>query len=238
MIVLPAIDLYDGKVVRLSKGDFSKKTEYGTDALEAARAYAGLGCTNLHVVDLEGAESGSPKHLRVLRKIVNLGLEIEYGGGLRERSAIRDVLSAGAARAILGSLLFKSEDAAGAIFEEFGNSVLPAIDVRDGKVAVFGWAESTGYAPESCLDRLSAVGFKRFLVTSADRDGMLAGPDMELIGSLIRAPLEIIAAGGVTTLDDIKKLKAAGAFGAVVGKALYESGFDLAAALEIAEDAR
>ncbi|MDR3321258.1 MAG: 1-(5-phosphoribosyl)-5-[(5-phosphoribosylamino)methylideneamino] imidazole-4-carboxamide isomerase [Synergistaceae bacterium] len=234
MIVLPAIDLYGGKIVRLSRGDFSQKTEYGCDPREAALRYAGSGCRHLHIVDLEGAKCGSPKHLAALESMAGLGLEIEYGGGLRDREAIRSALSAGASLAMVGSLLFKRDESAGEIFEEFGGAVLPAIDVREGKVAVSGWTEKTEASPESCLARLSFIGYARFLVSSVEMDGMMAGPDLELCGKLIRDGVEIIAAGGVTTIEDIKKLKAVGVFGAVVGKALYESDFDLAPALRAA----
>jgi phosphoribosylformimino-5-aminoimidazole carboxamide ribotide isomerase len=238
MIVFPAIDLYAGKVVRLRKGDFRDRTDYGTSPLAVARAFAEAGSRHLHVVDLEGAKTGSPKHLEQLRELRVLGLETEYGGGLRSEAGIRNALSAGAARAMVGSLLFgdgKSMERARGLFAEFGEAITPSIDVSGGNVVVSGWAEKTNEAPAPCIEQLRSIGYKTFLVTATERDGMLLGPDIELYGELLRSSpgARVIAAGGVTSLDDIKRLRDAGLYGAVVGKALYERGFDLARAITI-----
>ncbi|MDR1944104.1 MAG: 1-(5-phosphoribosyl)-5-[(5-phosphoribosylamino)methylideneamino] imidazole-4-carboxamide isomerase [Synergistaceae bacterium] len=236
MIILPAIDLYGGRVVRLRKGVFKEMTEYGGDPAEIARGFADAGCRYLHVVDLEGAEAGAPMRLHELERLSGLGMEIEYGGGLRRREAIRAALDAGARRAMIGSVLFKGEDAAEEIFAEFENAAMPSIDVRDGRVVISGWSERTDASPASCLKRLASVGFRRFLVTSAERDGMLAGPDMELYEALLSVAdegVELIAAGGITTVSDVTRLESAGAFGAVVGKALYEGGFNLREAIAV-----
>ncbi|MDR1020347.1 MAG: 1-(5-phosphoribosyl)-5-[(5-phosphoribosylamino)methylideneamino] imidazole-4-carboxamide isomerase [Synergistaceae bacterium] len=236
MIIFPAIDLYAGRVVRLRKGDFSDRTDYGADPLAVARAFAEAGCRHLHVVDLEGAESGSPKHLRQLRELSGLGMEIEYGGGLRTEADIRDALSAGASRAMAGSIVFDGGRGMGrarSLFSEFGEAITPSIDVAGGKVVVSGWTEATGESPGPCLGLLRSIGYTTFLVTATDRDGMLQGPDVSLYGDLLRcvADARIIAAGGVTDQGDIKRLRDAGLYGAVVGKALYERGFDLAEAM-------
>jgi phosphoribosylformimino-5-aminoimidazole carboxamide ribotide isomerase len=244
MIILPAIDLYGGKVVRLKKGDFADKTDYGRDPLEMARDFADAGCRHLHVVDLEGAESGSPKHLGQLSKLRELGLDIEYGGGLRTIDAISDALEAGASSVMVGSLISRGEksyETAAELFARFGNAITPSIDVRGGRVEVSGWKERTGETPSSCLERLCVTGYRTFLVTSIERDGMLTGPDLALYGELERLAgndADIIAAGGVTTLEDIKGLRDAGLYGAVVGKAIYETGFDLAEAVAISRGGR
>lgn len=235
MIVLPAIDLYGGKVVRLTKGDFARKTEYGDNPCDLARGFMEKGCTHLHVVDLEGAERGEPKHLNVLSDLAGLGMFVEYGGGLRSRRAIRDALDAGAGRVMVGSLLFgKGEDMAKDLYAEFGIGIMPSIDVRAGKVVHSGWMEQTDLEPDVCLGCLAAIGYKTFLVTGVDRDGMLAGPDVDLYRPLVGRMSNIVAAGGVTTVEDIEKLAKIGVAGAVVGKALYEKNFDLEAALNIA----
>ncbi|MDR0615659.1 MAG: 1-(5-phosphoribosyl)-5-[(5-phosphoribosylamino)methylideneamino] imidazole-4-carboxamide isomerase [Synergistaceae bacterium] len=238
MIVFPAIDLYAGKVVRLRKGDFSDKTDYGMDPVHAARRFAEAGCRCLHVVDLEGAESGSPKHLKQLRELSFLGMEIEYGGGLRSDESISEAMAAGASRAMVGSLMFeggKNMDRARALFALFGQAITPSIDISGGMAVVSGWTEKTGEAPGPCIERLCSIGYTMFLVTATEKDGMLLGPDMRLYGDLLRmGQVRIIAAGGVTSLDDIKRLRDAGLYGAVVGKALYEKDFDLARAIAIA----
>ena len=243
MIVFPAIDLYAGRVVRLRKGDFSDKTDYGPDPIAVARAFAEAGCRHLHVVDLEGAESGSPKHLGQLRELSGLGMEIEYGGGLRSEAAIGDAISAGASRVMAGSIIFdggREMARAKSLFKEFGEAVTPSIDVRCGRVVVSGWAKSTGEPPAPCVGLLRSIGYTTFLVTATERDGMLQGPDLGLYEDLIAsAPgIRVIAAGGVTDMGDIKRLRDAGLYGAVVGKALYERGFDLASAIAISRGDR
>jgi phosphoribosylformimino-5-aminoimidazole carboxamide ribotide isomerase len=238
MIIFPAIDLYSGKVVRLRKGDFSDRTDYGTNPVGAARAFAEAGCRHLHVVDLEGAESGAPKHLGLLSELCALGMEVEYGGGLRTEADIRAALSAGASRAMAGSIIFdggKGMERARNLFSEFKEALTPSIDVSGGKVVVSGWTEDTGESPGPCVNLLRSIGYTTFLVTATEKDGMLQGPDLGLYGELLRvsAGARIIAAGGVTDIGDIKRLRDAGLYGAVVGKALYERGFDLAEAVAI-----
>ncbi|MDR0649765.1 MAG: 1-(5-phosphoribosyl)-5-[(5-phosphoribosylamino)methylideneamino] imidazole-4-carboxamide isomerase [Synergistaceae bacterium] len=243
MIVFPAIDLYAGRVVRLRKGDFSDKTDYGSDPIAVARAFVEAGCRHLHVVDLEGAESGSPKHLGQLRELSGLGMEIEYGGGLRSEAAIGDAISAGASRVMAGSIIFdggREMVRAKSLFKEFGEAVTPSIDVRCGRVVVSGWAKSIGEPPAPCVELLRSIGYTTFLVTATERDGMLQGTDLGLYEDLLAsAPgIRIIAAGGVTDMGDIKRLRDAGLYGAVVGKALYERGFDLASAIAISRGDR
>ncbi|GHV51112.1 1-(5-phosphoribosyl)-5-[(5-phosphoribosylamino) methylideneamino] imidazole-4-carboxamide isomerase [Synergistales bacterium] len=235
MILLPAIDLYGGKVVRLTKGDFSERTEYAADPYRTAQKFASLGCKNIHIVDLEGAKTGSPKHLAAVSEIASLGMEIEYGGGLRDAASIRSAINAGVTRVMAGSILFGGENAPHEIFAEFGEAIMPSVDTRGGKVVISGWKDETDLTPAPCLKKLSAIGFTTFLVTSVERDGMLEGPDMELYAELLSATnkgTRVIAAGGVTTVDDVKRLKLAGLYGAVVGKAIYERNFDITAALE------
>lgn len=232
MIILPAIDLYEGKVVRLTKGDFSKKTEYGGNPCDIAQSFMDRGCTHLHVVDLEGAEKGSPKHLNALSDLASLGMYVEYGGGLRSRRAIRDALAAGAERVMAGSLFFGGDPyAADELYTEFGMGIMPSVDVRGDRVVHSGWTENTDAGAAACLGCLAAIGYRSFLVTGVERDGMLGGPDFELYRALAGTLGGIVAAGGVTTVRDIKQLAEIGVAGAVVGKALYEKDFDLEAAI-------
>jgi len=235
MILFPAIDLYEGKVVRLSKGDFSKKSVYESNPCDLAKGFMDKGCTHLHVVDLEGAERGEPKHLNFLSDLRAVGMNVQYGGGLRSRRAIRDALDAGAFRVMVGSLLFsKGRDMALELYREFGIGIMPSIDVKEGRVAYSGWLETTEMGADACMGCLAVIGYRTFLVTSVDRDGMLGGPDLALYEPLVGTVSRIVAAGGVTTLRDIENLRRVGVAGAVVGKALYESDFDLDAAVAIA----
>lgn len=234
MIVFPAIDLYGGAVVRLQKGDFAKKSAYKAAPRDLAAGFRDQGCTHIHIVDLEGAAYGSPKHLHILPEIAKLGMKIEYGGGLRSEAAIRDALNAGAERAMIGSILFKTPEAPEALFAAFGEALTPSIDVKNGCVAISGWTEETDAEPAACVRALCETGFRTFLVTSVARDGMLEGPDFDLCARVACPGARIIAAGGVSTVADVQRLAEAGLYGAVVGKALYETDFDLARALLLA----
>ena len=231
MIFFPAIDLFGGDVIRLTKGDFSKKKNYGLPPLETAKSFFDAGCTHIHIVDLEGAKSGKPCHLDVLEKIASLGMFVQYGGGLRSKGNIRDALRAGADRVMVGSLLFKDDDMPCRIASQFGPAVMPAIDVRAGKVVHSGWLSETTITPKDALTRLRETGFSIFLVTNTDLDGMMSGTDPELYRGLSQDNNDIVAAGGITTAEDIISLKAVGAAGAIVGKSLYEGGITIADAL-------
>ena len=222
MIIFPAIDLFDGKVVRLSEGDFARKTEYGLTPLDAAKSYRESGCGHIHVVDLEGAECGFPRHLKELEEIASLGMFVQFGGGLRSVGAIRQAVSSGADRLMIGSLLFKNEEMPQILMDTFGDVAMPAIDVRDGQIVSSGWLEATGRNPGELIKKLNLIGFKAFLVTDTERDGLLQGVRKGFYEPLVGGGYEIIAAGGITTVSDIACLAGLGIGGAVVGKALYE----------------
>jgi phosphoribosylformimino-5-aminoimidazole carboxamide ribotide isomerase len=237
MIIIPAIDLYGGKVVRLRKGDFSDKTEYGADPFDAAKKFHDMGSGYLHIVDLEGAEAGYPKHLDVLSKITNrLEMKVEYGGGLRTHNAIRDADRAGADRLMVGSIIFRTPDAPRELFEAFGTILTPSVDVRGGQVVVAGWKKETRADPAATIRNLREIGYTAFLVTAVDRDGMLEGPDFALYRDIHCEDAYVIAAGGVTTTGDVKKLAEIGVRAAVVGKAIYEGRFDFPSALRALKD--
>ena len=180
MILFPAIDLFGGNVVRLTKGDFSKKKDYGLSPFETAKNFLNAGCTHIHIVDLEGAKEGRPCQLEVLEQIASLGMFVQYGGGLRSVDSVRDALSAGADRVMIGSLLFKDDDMPCHIASEFGPAAMPAIDVKAGKVVHSGWLSGTDMGPKEALTWLRKTGFSIFLVTNTDRDGMMSGTDPEL----------------------------------------------------------
>lgn len=231
MIFFPAIDLFGENVIRLTKGDFSKKKDYGLSPFETAKSFLDSGCTHIHIVDLDGAKTGKPCHLDILEKIASLGMFVQYGGGLRSEENIRDALSAGADRVMVGSMLFKNKDMPCHIASTFGPAVMPAIDVRAGKVVHSGWLSETTITPREALARLRETGFSIFLVTNTDLDGMMSGTDPEFYRELMDGKNDIVAAGGITTAEDIISLKAVGAAGAIVGKSLYEGGITIADAL-------
>lgn len=234
MILFPAIDLFSGRVVRLAGGDFGQKTDYDVTALDAAKKYRDAGCTHIHVVDLEGAKTGSPCHLKELEQIAALGMFVQYGGGLRSVEAAECAYGAGADRLMIGSLLFKNEDMPPLLAEKFGAAAMPAIDVRGGEVVLSGWLEGSGVKPADAVKRLGAAGFSVFLVTDTERDGLLRGIRGGFYEPLLDLGYEIVAAGGVTTAADIAGLAALGVSGAVVGKGLYEGTVTIEAALAAA----
>lgn len=234
MIVYPAIDLYEGRVVRLRQGDYGQIRTYGEDPVAQARLFARTGCTWLHVVDLEGARVGEPRHLHLLPALAETGLSIQYGGGLRSREALASALRAGATSVVAGSLLVKDFNSTARLFQHWGEAIVAAIDVRAGAVAFGGWLEQSALDPGRFLKSLLDIGARHFLVTAVERDGTGEGPDLELYRALLEvAPsAKIIASGGVTSVDDVLALKELGLAGVVTDQALYEGNLSLIRALE------
>ncbi|NLX74246.1 MAG: 1-(5-phosphoribosyl)-5-[(5-phosphoribosylamino)methylideneamino] imidazole-4-carboxamide isomerase [Synergistaceae bacterium] len=235
LILFPAIDLYEGKVIRLSEGDFSRKSYYELSPLDSAKKIQASGCDYIHIVDLEGAKLGEPCHLKVLEEIASLGMFTQYGGGLRSQNSIKSAIDSGANRVMIGSLLFKNSDMPTTIFAEFGSVAMPAIDIKKGKVVHSGWLENTEHTPEEAISTLKKVGFTVFLVTDTERDGMMSGIRSDLYTPLVGEGYEIVAAGGITTTKDINTLAEIGVSAAVVGKSLYEGGMTLEDALAAAK---
>ena len=231
MILFPAIDLFEGRVVRLKQGEFDSQTHYGHKPLDVARRYRDAGCTHLHIVDLEGARTGKPCHLRELEEMTELGFFTQYGGGVRTLEGINRCLDAGASRIMVGSLLFKDANMPKTLHDLFGSGILPSVDVKKGVVVHSGWQESSGLSPLECLEQLNEVGFSSFLVTSVERDGMLLGPDLKLYEGMAKK-YGIVAAAGVRNVEDLHALDRLGVKAAIIGKALYEGHFPLDRALK------
>jgi len=235
MIVWPAIDLYGGKVVRLTRGEFSTRKDYAEDPVHMARLFLASGCRRLHIVDLEGAEKGEPIHDRLLPSLASLGITIRYGGGLRSPKAIERVIEAGASFVMVGSLLFSSPRMPEELFGLFGDRIIPAVDVKRGLVSIKGWTEELPATPLAILQGLSSTGFVKSLVTSVDRDGTGLGPDLDLYSG-IRGTLpamEITAAGGISRTEHLEALERIGLAGAVLGKGLYEGTVTIQQAMEV-----
>lgn len=235
MEIYPAMDLYEGRVIRLTQGDFSKISRYEGTPQETARSFAEAGTRWIHLIDLEGAKKGKPCHLHLIPDLKAMGLSVQYGGGLRSPLSVEEALQAGADRVYVGSLLGKNPSAGEALRFRFGGEkIIPAVDIRNGAAAVNGWQSESLRSPEELLSTLTAQGYSRFLVTAVSRDGMAQGPDLELYRRLatLLPKGEFIAAGGISSPTDLKNLERGGLWGAVIGKALYEGGIVLSEILK------
>jgi phosphoribosylformimino-5-aminoimidazole carboxamide ribotide isomerase len=236
-VVLPAIDLRDGRVVRLAQGDFGRETAYGDDPVPVARAFARAGATWLHVVDLDGAMRGEPVQLDAAARIAlaaGSGVRCEFAGGLRTPAAVERALQAGAARVAVGTAALRDPAFAAELISRHGaGAVAIALDVRDGLALGEGWRPgASGVRAEAALLRLAAEGARLFEVTAIERDGLLGGPDLDLLARLVALDAgDVIASGGVADLDDLRRVRDLGCAGAIVGRAIYEGRLDLAAAI-------
>jgi phosphoribosylformimino-5-aminoimidazole carboxamide ribotide isomerase len=234
--VLPAIDLAGGRVVRLRQGDFDRLDVVGDDPAAVALAFIAAGARWLHVVDLDGAQAGSSRHGAAIAQVINaLGPDVacEVGGGLRTEESVRAVLESGARRAILGTRALADPAMVGRLVSRHGaDRVAVAVDVRDGVAVGEAWrAGARGKSVGEAIEHLIEVGVTTFEVTAIDRDGVLAGPDVELLASAVASGAEVIASGGIRSVGDLRALRAIGCAGAIVGRALYDGSLDLADAL-------
>jgi phosphoribosylformimino-5-aminoimidazole carboxamide ribotide isomerase len=240
VLVLPAIDLMDGCAVRLSKGDFASKVVYSERPAEVAARFGGAGARRIHVVDLDGARAGRPVNTATIRAIAGAagpGVEIEVGGGLRTIDAVEEVLAAGAAFAVLGTAAVQRLALVEEACRRFPGRIVCGIDAKGGEVAVAGWAEGTGLPVADVARRVKSAGVSLVEYTDVARDGMFTGVDAEGAARLAReAGVEVVASGGVASLDDVRACRRAGVFGVIVGKALYEKRFELADALRVAKE--
>jgi phosphoribosylformimino-5-aminoimidazole carboxamide ribotide isomerase len=229
VILYPAIDVADGRAVRLRQGRFEDQTVYADDPLEAARDWAAQGARGLHVVDLDGARAGTPAALSHLQRIAAEGLPVQYGGGLRTIGDCEKAVAAGAARIVLGTAAFRDIDLLDDAVQRFGERVVVSIDVRRGEVASAGWTESTGLEPGAVIERLQDRGVRTFVYTNVDRDGMLQGIDTDEVWGVAGAVRgRFLYSGGIGSLQDLRdlaQLRVVNLAGAIVGKALYERRF-------------
>ena len=233
MILLPAIDILEGKAVRLTQGEFDQKTVYDADPLDAARRWIDAGARELHIVDLDGARSGHPVNLDHIRRIgAAIDVRFQVGGGLRTIEAVRQAIEAGATWVVIGTAAYTDIDFLDEAVAEFGDRVVVSIDARAGKLAGAGWTEQTDIPIEAVIERLGARGVKRFVYSSIDRDGMLGGPDLDGARRVAEAVRGIYAySGGVSSLEDLRALVAlrqVNLRAVIVGKALYERRFTVA----------
>jgi phosphoribosylformimino-5-aminoimidazole carboxamide ribotide isomerase len=227
----PAIDILGGRAVRLTKGDFDAGKVYDEDPLSAASEWVQAGAKRLHVVDLDGAKAGSPTNLGHVGRIVELGVPVQFGGGLRSLTAIEDVFALGVERAILGTAAFTDETLLWEALGRWPGRVLVSVDVRAGRVATAGWTETIDGGPREIIGQLAARGARELVYTNVDRDGMLQGPDLEEVGRVAEAvPGSFVYSGGIGALADLEglaSLDAPSLSGVIVGKALYERRFTI-----------
>lgn len=235
MILLPAVDILQGRAVRLAGGDFDQETVYDADPLQAAQRWAGDGARMLHVVDLDGARSGTPANLEdVARIIAGVEVPVQVGGGLRDAAAVRNVLEAGAARAVLGTAALNDVDFLDQALSDHGDRIVVSVDARRGMLATSGWTEQTEVPAGSAIEALGRRGATRFVYSSIERDGMLSGPDLEEVRRIAQAVRgSFIYSGGVSSLEDLRGLaglRQVNLSGVIVGTALYERRFGVAEA--------
>lgn len=234
-LVIPAIDLMGGAVVRLRQGRFDEATRYGDDPVAWAGELARAGARRLHVVDLDGARRGEPVHLEVLRAIARrTGVEVEFGGGLRSVESIRAALEAGASSVLLGTAALEADLMAQALAAFGPSRIWAAVDVRGDRVAVAGWQRVTQHTPQTVARRLAELGVQWAVVTDAAADGTLSGIDPGPALAVAGEGIRVIAAGGVASADDVARVARAGLAGVIVGRALYEGRLSLPQALAAA----
>lgn len=236
MYIYPAIDLYEGKAVRLYKGDYAQMTVYSEKPVEVAKAFAAAGATHIHLVDLEGAKKGAPANLETIRSILEAGdLFVEVGGGIRNMQTVDSYLSIGVDRVILGTAAVTDPVFLETALEKYGEKIAVGVDLKDGCVAIKGWTEKSDLTAETFFARMQKLGVKTVICTDISRDGAMKGTNRELYRQLSESyAIDLIASGGVSSLEDVQALAAMNLHGAIIGKAYYIGAIDLKKAIEVA----
>ena len=237
MKLFPAIDLYGGKAVRLYRGEYDKMTVYSEHPEELALAFKAAGATCIHLVDLEGAKDGNTPNAETVRRILAAtDLFAEIGGGIRDAATVEKYLSLGIDRVILGTAAVTDEAFLRAAVETYGERIAVGVDLRDGKVAIKGWVEKSEWDAEDFFSHLESIGVRTVICTDVSRDGAMMGTNRALYRTLgEKFSVDIIASGGVSSIEDVEALAAMGLYGAIIGKAYYTGAIDLARAIEVAK---
>lgn len=237
MIIYPAIDIKDGRCVRLVQGKFNDVTVYSDHPLEMAMKFEQLGAEYLHVIDLDGARLGEPQNIAAISEMaVKLGIPLQLGGGIRSIEMIEIILCKGIQRVILGTSAVKDPELVKKAVSSFGSSLAVAIDAKDGMVAIEGWAKTSEFTAIGFAKKMEELGAKTIIYTDISRDGMLTGPNLKAMEDMAKAvKIDVIASGGVTNIQDIRNLKEIGVSGTIVGKALYTGDIDLKEAIAVAK---
>ena len=237
MDILPAIDLRDGKVVRLFRGDYDNMVTYSADPLEVALSFERAGAKRLHMVDLDGAKEGKPINAEVIKKVTSsTSLKVEIGGGIRDEKRIIDYLDMGVDRVILGTIAVRNFDFVAECVKKYGDKIVVGVDAKDGMVAVEGWLEKTEISAYEFCEKLKGIGVKTIIYTDISRDGTLQGTNLKAYEKLSEIKgVNFIASGGVTFLDEIDALGKIGVDGIILGKAIYDKKLDLKEAIKRTE---
>ncbi len=237
MNIFPAIDLYDKKAVRLFKGDYAQMTVYSDNPIEIAQDFVSNGAKYIHIVDLEGAKDGATPNIEIIKNIVKeTGLFAEVGGGIRNMETADKYISAGVSRIILGTAAVKDREFLISAVKKYGDKVAVGVDIKDGCVSISGWRENSGVDAFGFCREMESIGVKNIICTDISKDGAMQGTNRALYGELSKAlSIDITASGGVSSLDDIKALRALELYGAIIGKAYYTGAIDLKEALEAAK---
>ncbi len=235
MEIIPAVDIKDGKCVRLYQGDYRQETVFSEDPVAVALNWQAQGAGRLHLVDLDGAASGEPRNIAVVEAIVKqVSLPVQLGGGIRDEATVARLLAIGINRVILGTVVVENSELVERLCQKYGGAIVVGIDARDGRVATHGWKKDTEVAALALGQRMAATGVSRLIYTDIKRDGTLTEPGFEAIAEMVKGVnLPIIAAGGISALSHLKKLKELGVEGAIVGKALYTGDIKLNEALAL-----
>lgn len=238
MIIFPAIDLFSGKAVRLYKGDYSEMTVYSDNPIEIARDFVKAGATHIHIVDLEGAKDATTPNIGIVEEITReTGLFVEVGGGIRNMEILDRYMAAGVGRAILGTAAVTDEEFLIAAVKKYGDKVAVGADIKDGFVAIKGWISKSEYTPDAFFSRMQSLGVSTIICTDVSRDGAMRGTNLDLYRELgERYSVNVIASGGVSSLDDVTALTKMKLYGAIIGKAYYTGAIDLGLAIRIAKN--
>ena len=242
MEIIPAIDIRGGRCVRLDQGDYDRETVFADDPVEAAQRWEKAGARRLHVVDLEGARDGKPQNEDVIRRVIGaVSVAVQVGGGVRDVAVIDRYLKAGADRVALGTAAVKDQTTLVNAVSLFRERIIVGVDARDGMVATEGWRETSAVRALDLVQELSEFGVERIFYTDISRDGMLGGPNFLAIQEVVEhaaglpSPMAVIASGGVSAVEHLKRLRLIGVEGAIIGMALYTGALDMAEALAAAE---
>ncbi len=237
MLIFPAIDLYDKKAVRLFKGDYNQMTVYSKNPLEVAKGFKAAGAEYIHMVDLEGAKDGTTPNFDIVASVAKeSGLKVEIGGGIRNEETVKKYIDAGVMRIILGTAALNDRLFLESVCKKYGDKIAVGADLKDGQVAVKGWLETSNVSGMDFLAEMESLGVKTVICTDISRDGAMRGTNRELYKELSKKfSMDIVASGGVSTLDDIKALREMDLYGAIVGKAIYTGDIDLSEAIEVAK---
>ncbi len=236
MIILPAIDLLGRKAVRLLKGDYNQVTVYSDSPLEVAEKFKSLGATHIHMVDLDGAKYGTAPNMDIVAEVAEkTGLFIEIGGGIRSMETVKKYIDAGLSRVILGTAAICDEAFLKEAVRTYGEKIAVGADVKDGKIAVKGWLEQSDVTLDEFFLKMQDLGVKNIICTDISRDGAMRGTNLELYRELsAKYSLDITASGGVSSIEDVKRLREMNLYGAIIGKAYYTGAVDLKEAIEVA----